>query len=186
MVNVFGGSFASGPGNLQVAKKVVVTVGKFKDYSDKIQQSYLLGFTPYRLHKNVDGTFVIPIRVNDGKVYVLDDIATMEVGDRYLTTDIICSKLVYFVNGDGSSGDIVSLQGDRGPAGAKCLKGDSGDKGPAGSRGPMENVALKEPKVILERLVIWDLFEAGVELEHVVKKVTREALAVLVNKDLSR
>ena len=34
VVNVFGGSIASGPGNLQVVKKVVVTVGKFKDYID--------------------------------------------------------------------------------------------------------------------------------------------------------
>ena len=46
MVNVFGNSIASGPGNLQVAKKDVVTVGKFKDYIDEIQQSYELGFTP--------------------------------------------------------------------------------------------------------------------------------------------
>ena len=52
MVNVFGGRLAIGPGNLQVAKKVVVTVVKFKDYIDEIQQSYVLGFTPYytRLH----------------------------------------------------------------------------------------------------------------------------------------
>ena len=71
---------------------------------------HVLGFTPYRLHKNVDGTFVNPIRVYDGKVYVLDDVATMEVGDRYLTTDIINSKLVYFVKGDGSNGDVVALQ----------------------------------------------------------------------------
>ena len=107
--------------------KVYVTVGKFKDYS------YMLGDTPYRLHKNVDGTFVTPIRVYDEKVYVLDDVAMMEVGDRYLTTDIINSKLVYFVKGDGSSG--VALQGNRGPSGARGLKGDSGDKGPDGSRG---------------------------------------------------
>ena len=46
MVNVFGGSIASGPGNLQVAKKVVVTMGKFKDYIGEIQQSHVLGFTP--------------------------------------------------------------------------------------------------------------------------------------------
>ena len=51
-------------------KKVVVTEGRFKDYWNKIQQSYELGFTPYRLHKNVDG-----------KVYVLDDAATMDVSD---------------------------------------------------------------------------------------------------------
>ena len=60
MVNVFGGNIVSGPGNLQVVKKVVVTDGKFKDYSDEIQQSYVLRFTPYRLHKNVVGTFLTP------------------------------------------------------------------------------------------------------------------------------
>ena len=69
MVNVFGGSFASGPGNLQVVKKIVVTVGKFKDYSDEIKQSYVLGFTRYRLQKNVDGTFVTPIRVYSGRCW---------------------------------------------------------------------------------------------------------------------
>ena len=51
-------------------------------------------------------------------VYVLDDVATIEVSNRHLATDTICSKLVYFVNGDGSSGDIVALKGDRGPSGA--------------------------------------------------------------------
>ena len=94
MVNVFGGIIESGPGYLQVVKKVVVTVGKFKDYIDEIQQSLVLGFTPYRLHKNADGTFVTHIRVYDGKVNVLDDVATMEVGDRDLITNRINSKLV--------------------------------------------------------------------------------------------
>ena len=36
MVNVFGDSIASGPGNLQVVKKVVVTEGRFKDYWNEI------------------------------------------------------------------------------------------------------------------------------------------------------
>ena len=132
-----------------MVKKVVVTVGKFKDYIDEIQQSYVLGFTPYRLHKNADGTFVTPIRVYDGMVYVLDDVATMEVGDRDLITVRINSKLIYF--GDWISG--VASQGDRGSSGARGLKGDSGD-----------NVALKDPKVLLETLV------TEVELEHVVKR----------------
>ena len=57
----------------------------------------------------------------------MDDVATMEVCDRHLATDTISSKLVYFVKDDGSSGDIVALQGDRGPSGAMGLKGDSGD-----------------------------------------------------------
>ena len=42
----------------------------------------------------------------------------------------------------------------------------------------LENVVLKELKVLLERLVKWDLLEANVELEHVVKKVTRETLVL--------
>ena len=99
MVNVFGGSITCGPGNLQVVKKVVVTVGKVKDYIDEIQQIYVLAFTPYRLHKNVDGTFETPLLFMMGRYiyigrcchdggwrsisYVLDDVATMEVGDRY-------------------------------------------------------------------------------------------------------
>ena len=111
MVNVFGDSISRGSGNLQEVKKVVVTVGKFKDYIDEIQRSYELGFTPYRLHKNVDAVFVTPIRVYDERVYVLDDVATMEVDDRYLATDTINSKRVYFVKCDWSSGDgdIVAL-----------------------------------------------------------------------------
>ena len=65
---VFGDSIASGPGDLQMVKKVVVTKGKFKDYIDEIQQIYELEFTPYRLHTNVEGTFITPIRVYSGNV----------------------------------------------------------------------------------------------------------------------
>ena len=88
MVNVFDGSMASTPGKSTSGEVSRCNVGRFKDYSDE------LGFTPYRLHKNADGTFVTPIRVYDGKAYVLDDVATMEVGDRDLITDEINSKLV--------------------------------------------------------------------------------------------
>ena len=44
MVNVFGDSIASGPegGNLQVVKKVVITVSTYGDYTNEIQQSYVL------------------------------------------------------------------------------------------------------------------------------------------------
>ena len=144
MVNVFGDSITSGQGNFQVVKKVVVAEGKFKDYIDEIQQSYEHGFTPYRLHKNADDTFVTPIRVYDGNVHILDDIATMEVGDRDLLTDEINSKLVYFAKSDGSSG--VALQGDRGLSGARGLKVDSGDKGPVGSRGPTGKRGIEGPE----------------------------------------
>ena len=97
MVNVFGDGVASGLGNLQVVKKVVTTVGQLKDYIDEIQQSYELGFAPYRLHTDVEGTFVTPIRVYSGRVYVLDEVATMEVSNRHIGTDTTSSKLINFV-----------------------------------------------------------------------------------------
>ena len=122
-------------------------MGKFKDYINEIQQSYELGFTPYRLHKNVDGVFVTPIRVYEGRVYVLDDVATMEVGDRHLETDTIYSKLAYFVKGDGGGGgDFVTLQGDRGPAEARGLNGDFGEGGPAGNLGPTGKRGVEGPE----------------------------------------
>ena len=99
MVNVFGDSVASVSGNLQMVKKVVVTNGKFKDYSDEIQQSYELGFPPYRIHTNVEVVFVTPIRVYSGRAFVLDDVTTMEISDRQIAMDEISSKLIYFVMG---------------------------------------------------------------------------------------
>ena len=83
MVNVFGESVVSGGSvDLQLVKKVVATVGMFEDYTAEINQRYVLGFP---LNTNVDGTFVTPTRVYDGKVYVLDDVATMDV-----TVNIFC------------------------------------------------------------------------------------------------
>ena len=61
MVNVFGERIGSGGSvDLQLVKKVVATVGTFGDYTDEIQQSYELGFTPYRLRTNEVGTHVTP------------------------------------------------------------------------------------------------------------------------------
>ena len=108
MVNVFGESVGSGSVDLQLVKKVVTTVGRYEDYWAEINQSYVLGFPPYRVHTNVDGTFVTPIRYYDGRVYVLDDVATMDITKRHIAGDK--SKLVYFVEADGGSG--VALQGE--------------------------------------------------------------------------
>ena len=144
MVNVFGDNIASGPGRLQVVKKVVLTVGKFKDYIDEIRQSYGLGLPPYRLHTNVECVFVTPIRVYSWRVFVLDDVATLEVSNRNIATDTISSKLVYVIKSDGGSG--VALQGDRGPSGTRGLKGDSGDKGHVGSRGPTGKRGVEGPE----------------------------------------
>ena len=79
MVNIFGESVGSGGSvDLQMAKKVVVTKGQYKDYVNEIQQSYELGFTPYRLHTSGYDTYVTPIRVYNGWIYVSDVVATME------------------------------------------------------------------------------------------------------------
>ena len=114
-----------GPVDLQLVKKVVTTVGQYVDYYAEINQSYVLGPSPYRLHTNQDDTFVTPFRYYDWKVYVLDDVTTMDVTARHIVCDN--SKLVYFVEADDGSG--VALQGDRGPSGVRGLKGDSGGQG---------------------------------------------------------
>ena len=126
---------------------------------------------------NVEGVFITLIRAYSGRVIVLDDVATMEIGNRQIATDKISSKPVYFVKGNVGSG--VALQGDRGPSGTRGLKGDSGE---GSVEVQLENMALMGSKVLLERLVKWDLLE--VKLELVMKNVTRETLLVLVNKDL--
>ena len=213
MVNVFGESIVNGgPVDLQVVKKVVTTVGSFGDYIAKIDQSYVLGFTPYRLHTNVDGTFVTPIRTYDRHVYVLDDVTKMKVTTREIATDNISSKLIYFADAD--DGSDIALQGDRGPSRFRGLKGDSGDQGPSGRQGPVGkrgavgsggppgkigkigppgpigskgSVGERGEKVTREMLVLVDLqnlLEAKALLELVVKKVTREMLVVLVHRDL--
>ena len=89
MVNVFCDSVASGSGNFQVVKKIVVTVGKFKDYIDEIQKSYELGFPPYRLHTNVYLVLLFALIV-----FLLDDAAKMEIGNRRIATDKISSELI--------------------------------------------------------------------------------------------
>ena len=73
-----------------------------------------------------------PIRYYNGKVYVLANVVTVEIGDRHLETGTGSSKLIYVLKGDGRSD--VALHGDIGPSGTRGLKGDFGDKGPVGSR----------------------------------------------------
>ena len=90
-----------------MVNKVVTTVGRYGDYINEIQQSYELGFTPYRLHTNT-GVFVTPIRVYDGHVQVLDDVAMMEVTTQQIATDTTGTKLIYFGTGDDDGGDMFS------------------------------------------------------------------------------
>ena len=131
-----------------MVKKVVTTVGQYKDYIDEMQQSYVLGFTPYRLHTNGDGTFVTPIRTYDGQVYVLDDVATMKVTVWYIASDTISSKQV--VKGDVGGGDMVTLHGDRAPLGAKGLDEIPVIMGPLEVEVQLESAILQDPKVFLK------------------------------------
>ena len=158
-------------GNLQVVKKVVTTVGRFGDYIDEIQQSYELGFTPYRLHTNSDGVFVTPIRVYRGNVYVLDDVTTMQVTTRQIATD--GSKLINFVKGDDDGGVSFAMHGggsvDRGVAESR---GPTGKRRAAGPGGPPVKIGKVGP--------VGALGGAGAP----VNRVTREAMVVLVDKGL--
>ena len=163
----------SGPGNLQMVKKVVVTEGNFKDYSDEIQHEH--GFTPYRLHKNADGTFVTHILWWEGICWAM-------LPRWRLVIEIlheINSKLIYFVKCDGSSD--VALQGSGVSSRARGLKGGSGDKGSVGSRGSTGKRNVEGHEGPPGKSCKMGLLEAELELEHVVKKVTRETLAVFVN-----
>ena len=87
---------------------------QFGDYIDEIQQSYELGFTPYGLHTNEVGTYVTPICVYDGRVYVLDDVAALQVTNRRIATDDK-SILIYFVESGGPPGPV----GSKGNVGAR-------------------------------------------------------------------
>ena len=163
-------------------KKVVVTVGTFGDYIEEIQQSYELGFTPYRLHTNEVGTYVTPIRVYDGSVYVLDDVVSMQVTNRKIATDDN-SKLIYFVEADDGSG--VALQEDRGPSGVRGLKGDSGGQGPSGRQGPAGKrgaVGSGGPPGKIGKIGPPGPLEVNAMLELVVKKVKREMSVALAPK----
>ena len=82
---------------------------------------------------NEVGTYVTHIHVYDGRVYVLDDVAALQVTNSRIATDDK-SKMIYFVESDDGSG--IALQGDRGPSGVRGLKGDSRDNGPSGRQGP--------------------------------------------------
>ena len=129
-----------GGGDLQVVKKVVTSVGKYQDYIAEIQQSYVLGFTPYRLHTNVDGTFVTHIDTYDRQVYVLDGVATMMVSNRYIGMD----KLIYFVKGDDGGGNMFALHGDSGPTGSR---GPTGKRGAEGPEGPPGKIGKLGPQI---------------------------------------
>ena len=126
------------PDNIKLLKKIKVTKGHYRPHINQIQESYRLGFTPYREHTNGAGTFVSPIRIYDNNVYVLDDTGDFNISGR--TMENYHSSLVYAeeVNATADNGEAVGLVGPPGPpghVGPQCKRGPQGDDGPPGKRG---------------------------------------------------
>ena len=71
------------------------------------------------------------------------------------------------------------------PLGARSLKGDSGDKGPIGSRGPSGKHGVEGSEGPPGKIgKMGPVGSKGGIGPHVVRKVARETLVVLVNKGL--
>ena len=121
MVNVFGGSIASGPGNLQVVKKVVVTVSKFKAYIDEIQQSYVLD-----LHL-IDYTRMQVVHLLPPFLFMM--------GKYMYWTMLPRRRLVIDTGTRGLKGD----SGDKGPVGSRGSTEKRGVEGPEGPPGKIGN-----------------------------------------------
>lgn len=130
MVNKFGDCIVEGE-SYRTIQKVIVTSGKYLDYVTQIQESYRLGFTPFRLHTNTKGTWVTPIRCYNEGVYVSDSVGAVDVSSRTLETD--SSKLVYYVEGGRG---VTAIRGPPGVQGPVGLSGPVGPTGPQGVHGP--------------------------------------------------
>ena len=158
MVNIFGDNGSNSsvglPKNMKLLQKVKVTKGKYEPHYDQIQESYKLGFTPYRVHHNKNGTFVSPVRIYDDSIYVLDDSGSFNIAHR--TMENYNSHLVYAKEIDPTTdtddAEVVGLIGPRGPPGhigpqgKRGLTGLKGDEGPIGKRGPVGAIGPDGPQ----------------------------------------
>ena len=138
--------------DVKALKKVTTSSGKYKDYIKQIQESYELGFTPYRLHHKKTGLWITPIRCYDKHVYVSDDTGSFAVTDDSLGTD---DALVYCIKGDIKYGEVTALvgpqgppgpSGRRGPQGKHGIDGSDGAVGPPGSKGPRGEIGPAGPQ----------------------------------------
>ena len=106
---------------------MIKTKGKYKDYKSEIQESYHLGFTPFREHTKETETWITPLRCYDNAVYALDSVGVHDV------TDDDIEKLVYCIKKNSTDdGSITSIIGPRDPTGS------SGERGIQGKRERME------------------------------------------------
>ena len=122
--------------DLQVITRVEEEAGKYKDWLPEIEESYRLGFPPYR----IADAGVSPIRICDRKVYALTDTVALDIGDRVIHGD---GKLAYFHLAD--EGGVWALQGDRGSAGVLGVQGIQGRAGHPGSVGKRGNRGSEGP-----------------------------------------
>ena len=129
MVDVFGDNDVGGFRELPpftACTKVEKNSGKFKDYIKEIQESYGLGFTPYRSEKTLKGEWITPVRVWDGKVFYMPP--------AYEITDEPVDRLISWIRKD-SVDSISALEGPEGKQGKQGVKGDIGPQGPIGPKG---------------------------------------------------
>ena len=68
-------------GNIVSIEKVVHKTGKYEDYVAEINESYHLGWTPFREVKRDWGKACNPVRCYKTKVYVSDDTGAYSIGD---------------------------------------------------------------------------------------------------------
>ena len=121
------------PKNITLLKRVTVTKGEWQTYSDKIQHSYKLGFTPFRVHHNLNGKFTTPIRIYDNKVYVSDDSGAFNIGGRRMeayNSYLVHAEEVDPTADDGEAVGLIGPQGPRGHVGPQGKRGPQGDDGP--------------------------------------------------------
>ena len=97
--------------NLQTTKKITATHGKYKDYIKQIQESYKLGFTPYRIHAKYSGHWVSPVRCYDSEVYVSDNEGAMKITEDSIPTDFLVYWIKIDDSEDGDDGDAFAIVG---------------------------------------------------------------------------
>ena len=123
-------------GNYVAVKQIKHTTGIYKDYVSAIDQSYKLGWPPYRLVKRSWGSDANQVRVYYGtNVYVTDNSGNYNISNILLEQG---GPLVVYQAGAPTGGTYATVTGARGPpgpTGPKGAKGDPGGQGHAGPRG---------------------------------------------------
>ena len=137
-------------GNYVAVKQIKHTTGVYADYIDAIDESYQLGWTPYRMVKRDWGFDNNPVHAYfKTHVYVLDNTGGYKISSIQLAQG---GPLIVYQAGAPTRGTYATVTGARGPpgpVGPKGAKGDQGDQGhagPRGEKGDQGNVGPMGPK----------------------------------------